>query len=214
MPIPHTPTRRLAAVLALTLVVASCGAAATPGVDGDVSAPSTDAPTASVASDDESPAASATPIADQAKQRCVDAVLILNQRIDAEGFEYPEEVEELSEEEREKILIPAIEVADDVADPASRPAIEAMAAFDANTSPIPEVDALVGACFESGIVTDADIYGEDDGGGEGDEGDDEEFCREIAALSAEEVAEFAAEEGEAVVREEFAFCGLEAPLDS
>ena len=36
---------------------------------------------------------------------------------------------------------------------------EPMPAFDPRTAPMLALDQMVGACFELGIVTDADVYG-------------------------------------------------------
>ena len=54
-------------------------------------------------------------------------------------------------------------------------------------------------CIENGVL--ADELGDDDA----------EFCAELAELSAEDVAEWAAEEGDEIVDEEFAWCDLPRP---
>ncbi len=139
-----------------------------------------------------------------AKQRCVVGLEAMERRIEAEGFEWPDEGPELSEEELEQILTPEYPNVDGVASPDERAPIELMPAFDPETVPIPELDHLVGACIEGGIVTEAELFGEEEG-----EGD---WCAELAELDADVIAEFAAEEGEDVVRAEFAECGLPDPF--
>ncbi len=90
------------------------------------------------------------------RQRCLDAVSALDRRIDEENFEFPDEGPELSEEELERTLLPAVEYVDGVAGPGQRPALDPMPEFDEETIPILDLDLLVGNCFEFGILVDDD----------------------------------------------------------
>ncbi len=140
-----------------------------------------------------------------ARQRCMVGFEALERRIEAEGYEWPEEGPELSEEELEQVLTPEYPNVDGVASPDERAPIDLIPAFDPETVPIPELDHLVGACIEGGVVTEGELFGDEDDG-------DGDWCSELAELDADVIAEFAAEEGEDVVRSEFAECGLPDPL--
>ena len=159
-------------------------------------------PTTPAPADDPLPPDGSTP--DAVKQRCIDTTLVMERRIEEEGFEFPDEDEaELTEAELETMLVPAVEVDDGVAAPDERPELAPMPDFDPETAPIPQLDALVGACFEAGIVTDEDVFGEESA---------EEVCAELTELPVEEIREFAEEEGADLVRAEFEACGLPDPL--
>lgn len=136
------------------------------------------------------------------RQRCIHAIGVLDRRWEEEDFEYPDERPELSEEELEQTMAPAQPFADGVAAPSDRPALVAMPDFDPETMPIPQLDRFRESCFEQGLVTEAEIYGDDD------------WCEELASFPLDEVRAFAAEDGEDTVREEFEACGLPNPLDS
>lgn len=206
---------RLAPLVAATVAVSACGVGVSPRrATAPVEAPATTLPaeevvSMSVSETDVDPLGLNVPDADL-RQRCIDTIRILDRRIDTEGFEYPDEEPELTEEELEQTMAPEIEFVDGVAAPGDRPAIEPMGVFDPETAPIPDLDHFRESCFEQGLVTEEELYGPD--GGDDDDGDD--WCEELAGIPIEEVQEFAAEEGEDVVREEFAACGLPDPLDA
>ena len=146
--------------------------------------------------------ASDTQLDTDRRQRCIDAIGVLDRRWEDEDFEYPDEGPELSEEELEQTMAPAQPFADGVAAPSERPELVAMPDFDPETMPIPQLDRFRESCFEQGLVTEAEIYGDDD------------WCAELASFPLDEVRAFAAEDGEDTVREEFEACGLPNPLDS
>ena len=140
------------------------------------------------------------------RQRCVDGIRTLERRED-----HADEVDdepELSEEDLEQMIAPAQRFPDGVAGPHDRPEIDVMAAFEPETMPISQLDRFREACFEHGLVSDAELYGEDD------EDAEDDWCAELASFPLDEVRIFAEEEGDDVVREAFAACALPNPLDS
>lgn len=211
VPTTRSLPKRLAPVLAVTLVVSACGAIS-PRRASESAAPTDEAPSSMAETTEvagiEIPAAGAD--TGDLRQRCIDTIQILDRRIDEEGFEFPDEEVELTEEELEQSMAPEVDFVDGVAGPDERPTIVPMADFDAATMPIPQLDHFRESCFEQGLVTEEEIYPDIE---EGDEGD-EDWCAELAALPIEEIREFAAEDGEALVQEEFEECGLPNPLDS
>ena len=103
------------------------------------------------------PLASEPTVPADARERCIEAVRVLDRRIEDESFEFPDEGPELSEEELEQALTPAFEVADGVAAPDERPPLASMPSYDPETIPIVELDVLVGSCFEFAMITDSDL---------------------------------------------------------
>ena len=216
----RTILTRLAVATTAALALAACGGTTARGAETDPSgAPATgladpsagpmDADTA----EDELVAravalSAAGQVDDDLRRRCIEGIRILDRRWDEEGFEYPDEGPELSEEELEQSLAPPMPYTDGVAGPDERPALTALAPYDPQTLPIPQLDRFREACFEHGLVTEAEVYGED-----GSEDDHEAWCAELASLSPGEVREFVADEGPEVVDEEFEACDLENPLD-
>ncbi|MEM8705643.1 MAG: hypothetical protein AAGE98_04255, partial [Actinomycetota bacterium] len=117
---------------------------------------------------------------------------------------------ELTEEELEQQYAPEFPTVDGVASPDERPALTPMTAFDPTTATFEELDRLVMFCIENDVVSEGELFGD----GEGEDGEDDDWCAEIAGFDIDDVREFAAEEGDDVVREEFGACGLPSPLDS
>ncbi|MEM9513395.1 MAG: hypothetical protein AAGA42_00950 [Actinomycetota bacterium] len=90
------------------------------------------------------------------RQRCLEALSTLDRRVDNEDFEFPDEGPELSEEELQRTLLPAVEYVDGVAAPDDRPSLDVMPDYDAETIPILDLDLFVGNCFEFGFLGDDD----------------------------------------------------------
>ena len=217
-----TTARSLCTAAGLTMVLAACGGgsvepAAEPPAEISINAMATD--------DSETTEPSAMTDIDSAglddpavanpdlRQRCIDGIRVLDRRWEEENFEYADEGPELTEEELEQMMAPLHEYEDGVAGPGDRPTLSLMGEFDPETIPIPQLDRFRETCFEQGVVSEAELYGDDDGGSGSGDGE-EDWCRELAALPIDEVREFAAEDGDAVVREEFEACGLPNPLGS
>ena len=204
-----TLPRSLAVALAVTLLVSGCGTAAVrqsaePNGAAIEAAPMTDDRTeADTTAPEINAIATRSTDVDEFRERCLDTIALLDRRIEDEDFHYPEEEEELTEEELEQSMAPEVAFVDGVAAPDDRPAIEAMADFDAMTMPILQLDRVRDSCFEHGLVTEAEVYPDDD----------EDWCDELAGFPVEEVRAFAADEGEDVVREAFEECDLPNPLD-
>ncbi|MEM7286440.1 MAG: hypothetical protein AAF480_08830 [Actinomycetota bacterium] len=109
---------------------------------------------------------------------------------------------ELSEEEIERFQHEPPAVDGGVMGPEERPEHPQMPdRIDLGTVVPEDLFIALEACFENRVLQD----------GFDDEGADAEFCAELAGLSAEEVAEWVAEEGDQVVDEEFAWCELARP---
>ncbi|MEM1331947.1 MAG: hypothetical protein AAGG08_00690 [Actinomycetota bacterium] len=138
-----------------------------------------------------------------AAERCTVGFEAMERRVEAEGFEWPEEFPELSEDELETIMFPEYVAVDGVADPtdaSQRPTIEPMTEFDPDAVSILELDVLVAICVERGIVTEADLFGSDG------------WCDELADLTTDDARRFVEEEGEVDARAAFHDCGLPYPL--
>ncbi|MEM9521518.1 MAG: hypothetical protein AAGA37_19565 [Actinomycetota bacterium] len=236
-PIPHPrPARailRVAPVAVAAVLAAACGAGAvsdgaapapTPSIAINPDEPSMaemDEPTEMDEATDTSagaaaisigPTADASPSLELARARCIAAPPHLEAAlIDRGDDEDDDEEPELSEEELEQTYAPEFPTVDGVAAPEDRPVLEAMGVYDPTTATWEQLDQLIAHCIENDIVSEAELWGEEDEGGE--EGEDD-WCEELASMSAEEIREFAADDGEDLVREEFAACGLPNPLDS
>ncbi|MEM8745830.1 MAG: hypothetical protein AAGF91_03940 [Actinomycetota bacterium] len=193
--------------------------------------PMTDPMSADTASDGEPAGTAASPASDDgeisaARLRCRGVGALLEQRMEAEDFEWPDEGPELSEEDLDRVMAPEYVHVDGVASPDERAMIELIPPFDPQTVPIPELDRLAMVCIESDIATMDEVYGEDEFLDDADHGDDEDefvddeddgddgWCEELASMSADQIAEFAAEDGADVVSEEFAECDLADPFSS
>ena len=204
-----TATRALVAAFAIAVPLASCSPRTAPDAASEAPAEIAINPTTSSADDQNlaatSPTDASSPAEIDVRQRCLDASRTLERRWDEEDFDDPYEEPELSEEELEQTMSAAQPHEDGVAAPGERPELTAMAPFDPEQIPIPQLDRFVESCFEQGVLSDQDDEGQDDEG---------EWCEELAALPVEEVREFAAEEGDDVVRAEFEECGVPNPLES
>lgn len=201
--------RRVAPIATVAVLAVACGA-------GAGSEPST-APTPSIAINpdgDPQPDLAASPVVapsaslQVARERCLGAPPYLEAALDGRGEEFDEP--ELSEEELEQSYAPEFPTVDGVADPEDRPPLEAMGVYDPAAATWEQLDLLIAHCIENDVVSEAELWGEDE---DGDEGEDD-WCDELASFSEEEVREFAGEEGDDVVRAEFEECGLPNPLDS
>ncbi len=115
--------------------------------------------------------------------------------------------DELSEEEIENYQLEPPPIDGGVMGPDERPTFPAMPdELDVASLQAEELWTAVEECFESGLVTDDEDELDAD-----DEAEMAEFCAELAGLSADEVAEWVAEEGDEVVDEEFGWCELVRP---
>lgn len=227
------PTMFFAPLLALVMVAGACSTSdidedaspasaaeitingeTTMGSESTTDAMSTPVEPAAMAAVDGTSAASSVDL----RQRCIEGIRVLDRRWYEEDFEYPDEGNELSEEELERTLAPVQPFTDGVAAPYERATFSESTDFDPETLPIPQLDRFRESCLEQGLVTEEEIYGEDDegeGDGEDSEGEGEDgWCEELASFAREDLEEFAAEEGPDSVREEFEACGLPNPLDS
>ena len=139
------------------------------------------------------------------RQRCVVGIRALERR-EHHHDAYDDE-SELSEEDLEQMIAPAQAFRDGVAGPHDRPEIDVMAVFEPETMPISQLERFREACFEHDLVSDEELYGED-------EDDEDDWCAELASFPLEEVRTFAEDEGDDVVREAFEACALPNPLDS
>ena len=136
--------------------------------------------------------------------RC-QTVLAEVERRESEGLfddEGDEDEVELSEEEIERYQHEPPTIDGSVMGTGSRPTFPDMP-DEVDLTAVGAEDLFLGLemCFESGVLQE-------------DEFDDEgaaEFCAELAALSAEDVAAWVAEEGDEIVDEEFAWCDLTRP---
>ena len=241
---PH----RLAPAVAVLSVLAACGGGApddavppaSSGAEDDGSSMSMTEPMSDAMSDDpmsepmspdpasdSDPTGTATSPAtadgeiSAARQRCRGVGALLEQRMDAEDFEWPDEGPDLSEEDLDRVMAPEYVHVDGVASPEERATIGLIPPYDPETVPIPELDRLATVCIEADIATMDEEYGEDefiddegDGDGDDEESDDDGWCEELASLSTDEIAEFAAEDGADIVSDEFAECGLADPFSS
>ena len=142
----------------------------------------------------------------EAVARCQAVVTELERREANDLLIDDESGEELTEEQVEQYQHQAPEIDGSVMG-ADRPTFPDMPAeFDLTAVDQEELFIGVDLCYESGVL--ADDVDEDD---ELDEEDMAEFCAELASLSADEVAEWAADEGDEVVDEEFGWCELQRP---
>ncbi|MEO0492148.1 MAG: hypothetical protein AAF081_01895 [Actinomycetota bacterium] len=203
------PSRRVAAAVAsggiAALLLAGCGTAtpaaetAAPMVD-PVEPDLTDSIAQLTAADDGSRI-------EVARERCLAAPAQRDRAYEERGGDDEDDDEpELTDEELAQTYAPEFPTVDGVAPPDERPTLTPITPFDLATAGFDELDLLIGFCIENDVVSEAELFGEDEG--------DDEWCDELAGFPIEEVREFAAEDGEDVVREEFEACGLPNPLDS
>ena len=124
------------------------------------------------------------------------------ERREAAGLVDDDEFEEveLSEEELEQRTIEPLPMEAAVLAPGERPTFATMPdELDVTALDNDGLYRALESCLESGVL--------------GEEGDADmaEFCQELAGLSAEEVAQWATEEGDEIVDEEFGYCDLPRP---
>ena len=161
--------QRIGLAVAGTVLVTSCGG----GLAADAPASEATAMSESVMAEPvmaepaETPTVAA-PLPDDgaaiahARERCLTAIPIFDRRVEVEGWPYEDEEEELSDEEIERTIAPAIDFTDGVAGADERPEIAPMPAFDVEAVDLVQLDRFVEACFEHGIVTEEEVWGDDD----------------------------------------------------
>ncbi len=151
----------------------------------------------------EAEAASSVTAPDYATERCRSLEGELERREEAGELDEFAAGDELSEAESEGLVLNPPPLEAEVLAPGERPTFDTMpehldlAALDPDG-----LHLSIESCYETGLLGDDDDQFDED---------DEEFCAEVATLSAEEVAHWVAEEGAEAVDEEFAFCDLARP---